>query len=53
MSRSTLCRPYVLGQPYVGSTFRQVDVVSGRTFVSQPAIAVQFASKIQLGYLYM
>ncbi len=52
MSRSTLCRPYVLGQPYVGSTFRQVDVVSGRPFVSQPTIAIQFTSKIQQGYFY-
>jgi hypothetical protein len=52
MSRSTLCRPYVLGQPYVGSSFCPVDVVSGRTFVSQPTIAIQFTSKIQHGDFY-
>ncbi len=35
MSRSMLCHPYVLGRPYAGSTFCQVDIVSGRHFVSQ------------------
>jgi hypothetical protein len=46
MSRSMLRHPYVLGLPYVGSTFCQVDIVSGRHFVSQLLARVKHTTSL-------